>query len=206
MNILSIVPFCLLLMIPICTSAEEKVERTDAEWDEILSGITIESATPEPDPALEGKKSKTHIRSNYSGLEKGRPPKQGSSYQEKNFKNATNAASTEAIDVEMQLMTESIDDLIPIEGEPTPIELPSKPSGFTIVTLSSGNVRQGIVHDKLLIRLDVNDEAHSKYLMAFLAQKSQEGWTWEQKQKSQNISRNDHAVTELEIFLEKPAD
>lgn len=118
MNILSIVPFCLLLMIPICTSAEEKVERTDAEWDEILSGITIESATPEPDPALEGKKSKTHIRSNYSGLEKGRPPKQGSSYQEKNFKNATNAASTEAIDVEMQLMTESIDDLIPIEGGP----------------------------------------------------------------------------------------
>lgn len=57
-----------------------------------------------------------------------------------------------------------------------------------------------------MIRLDVNDEAHSKYLMAFLAQKSQEGWTWEQKQKSQNISRNDHAVTELEIFLEKPAD
>ncbi len=206
MNRLSILPTYFIILVAASSIAEEKVERSDAEWDDILSGISIESTTPEPDPALKNKKSKTHIRSNYSGLEKGRPPKQGSSYQVSNFKNATKAAKTEAIDVEMQLMTESIDDLIPIEGKPTPVELPKKPLGFKISTLTSGNVFQGVVQDKLLMRFDVENEMHSKYLMAFLAQKSQEGWTWEQKQKSQNISRDDHTVTELEITLKKPID
>lgn len=201
---LSIITVCLLLLASSGAFAEEKVERTDAEWDDILSGITIESTTPEPDSALRGKKTRTHIPSNYSGLEKSRAPKQGSSIQEKSIKNAASAASTKAIDVEMQLMTESIDDLMPIKGEPTPVELPQKPPGFTIITLPSGSVLQGVEREKLLIQFDVNQKTHSEYLMSLLARKGQKGWTWKQKHKSQNISRNNNAVTELEITLTRP--
>lgn len=173
------------------------------KWDQLLQGITIEESIPE-EVNPPSKTRPKHIRSNYQGLEKPAAPVKGTSGQTAEFHNDSRAASAEAVDAEMQMMTENINDLIPEEPKPIPIDVPPKPIGVRLITLSKGNIYNGAIHEKLKFKIDVNNPEHTKYMMAYLASRGQDGWTWEQKNQIQNATISGPSYTELEVWLKKP--
>lgn len=193
---------CIAAYCPTLGAAETDV---DDRWDQVLRGIEISEESPQTDtPTPPSKSRPKHIRSNYTGLEAPRPPTKKTTGQQLDYANDTRAASREAVDAEMQMMTESIDDLMPRSPEPALIELPEKPSGLHMSDLPAGSFHDNIERMRLLFKLDVNNADHTRYMMSYLARLGQQGWSWEQKKRIQDATLNGPAYTELEISLTKP--
>lgn len=182
----------------ICAAEEDK-------WDQVLRRIEIKeepSSNEAPTPPSRSRPS--HIRSNYNGLESQRAPTKKTTGQQIDYTNDTRAATREAVDAEMQMMTESIDDLMPPPSpEPVMIELPKKPPGLQVLDLPAGGFHDNIERKRLLFKLDVNDADHTRYMMSYLARLGQQGWSWEQKERIQDAKIDGPAYTELEISLSK---
>lgn len=182
---------------PLCTAEEDK-------WDQVLRGIEIkEEPTSSETSAPPSRSRPSHVRSNYSGLESPNAPTKNTTGQQINYTNDTRAASREAVDAEMQMMTESIDDLMPPSPEPVIIELPEKPHRLQVLDLPAGSFHGNIESKRLVFKLDVNDPDHTRYMMSYLARLGQQGWSWEQKERIQDATLNGPAYTELEISLSK---
>lgn len=199
MRLISTVALGIAAHYPLLCAAE------DDKWDQVLRGIEIKEAPSQAEPPTPPSKSRpSHIRSNYNGLQSPNAPVKKTPGQQLDYTNDTRAASREAVDAEMQMMTESIDDLMPPPPEPVLIELPEKPRGLQVVDLPAGSFQDNVEAKRLLFKLDVNNPDHTRYMMSYLARMGQQGWSWEQKERIQNAALNGPAYTELEISLSKP--
>lgn len=200
MRLMSTVALGIAAHYPMLCAAE------DDRWDQVLRGIEIKEGAAQPEPPTPPSKSRqSHIRSNYKGLESPAAPTKKTPGQQMDYANDTRAASREAVDAEMQMMTESIDDLMPPSPEPVLIELPRKPRGLQVIDLPAGSFQDNVEAKRLLFKLDVNNPDHTRYMMSYLARMGQQGWTWKQKERIHDAALNGPSYMELEISLSKPS-
>lgn len=167
--------------------ADKAQDRRDARWDSILRGISINQARAESAIGVEPKDNRSKRLDHAPAIK----DKNENTYSSSNKR---------------QLTTKSSTTHEPPKGKATPIIMPTKPIGLRLIYLTKGIPYQDKIHDKLRIKMDLHNKSHTNYLMSFLAQKHQEGWTWEQKQRSQNVSRSNRADTELDIHLSRPIE
>lgn len=191
-----------LLILTTQVSANE--DNNPDKWDLMLQNMTITPSTQSTDEASDESTGRDkNIRSNYTGLAKPVAPSKGTQGQNIRYQTATAAAADEAVEVEMQLMTEDLGDLMP---KPIKVLVPEKPKGLKMVFLSKGNTYNGFTHDNLLLTLNIRDITHTNYIAAYLSNRSSEGWSWEQEITKQKPNLTNSTITEMKISLKKPAN
>ncbi len=169
----------------------------DDKWDRLLRGIEIQIPPGGSDYQLDNEA----------------PPDNPSSQSENaqndadlNRENEFGSQADKAAHYDDQHRSNHISNMIEDDqsgSSPEPIAIPDKPQGLQVLPLPSGSFRDGVEVKRLLFKLDVSNSDHARYMMSYLANEGLDGWTWEQKNRSQKASSHGPALTEVEIIMSK---